>query len=191
MHNKKIDVRQLALLGVLTAMVFATSQISWQIGDIARLHMGNVMCLLGGIVFGPLIGGLSAGLGSMFYDMTNPLYISVMWITFINKFAMAFVAGIIARGGREKNPPLWRVITGAVSGQVVYIILFGLSTLLLQRFVHGNTWDGAWVKVVAQTTVSLANAVVAVAAVSMLAPPLRAALNKAGLFCIKPKAGKA
>ncbi|NMA06377.1 MAG: ECF transporter S component, partial [Ruminococcaceae bacterium] len=36
------------------------------------LHLGNVMCLLSGLLFGPVRGGLAGGIGSMMYDLFDP-----------------------------------------------------------------------------------------------------------------------
>ena len=40
-------------------------------------------------------GGLSAGIGSALYDLMDPSYASEAWITFINKFMMGLVAGLV------------------------------------------------------------------------------------------------
>ena len=86
---KKISVRELSLVGIMAAMVYVTSAylqipIPTAIGA-TRLHMGNVMCLLSGLLLGPLWGGLAAGIGSMFFDLLNPAYIASAPFTFAFK----------------------------------------------------------------------------------------------------------
>ena len=95
-QSKKFDMHSVVLVGVLAALVFALSSVEivipLSLGDGTRIHFGNIMCLLAGVLFGPLTGGLAAGFGSMIYDLTHPLFISEFWITFLTKFAMGFVA---------------------------------------------------------------------------------------------------
>ena len=43
--------------------------------DNTRIHLGNVLCLLSGLLW-RLAGRMAAGLGSAIFDLTNPLYIA-------------------------------------------------------------------------------------------------------------------
>ena len=61
---KRITIRQTAFIGIMAALVYVTSaflqiQIPTAIGS-TRLHMGNVMCLLSGLLLGGFQGGLAA-----------------------------------------------------------------------------------------------------------------------------------
>ena len=81
------------------------------------IHLGNVMCLLSGMILGPLKGGLSAGLGSAVYDLFDPAYIAESPITFLMKFAMGATCGAIAkRGGTGSRA------AGAVVGAGLYVV---------------------------------------------------------------------
>ena len=94
-QNKTFSVRKLAIIGLLSALVFIFSWVQVPIGQIARVHLGNVFCVLSGLLFGPLVGGLSSGFGSMLFDFTNPVYIAESWITFITKFFIGFLEFIL------------------------------------------------------------------------------------------------
>ena len=85
-------IYRVTLTAVFAALVFVSSMISVPIpvaiGDVTRIHLGNIFCLLSGLVLGPVGGGLAAGLGSALYDMTNrrislprplPLPLSLCW----------------------------------------------------------------------------------------------------------------
>ena len=76
------NVHTLAVIGLLSALVFVFSWVQIPFGDVARVHLGNGFCALAGLLFGPLVGGLSSGIGSMLFDFTNPAYIAESWITF-------------------------------------------------------------------------------------------------------------
>ncbi len=193
---KGLDIRKVALVGVLSALVFVLSMLEIPIplalGEETRLHLGNLMCLLAGVLFGPYVGGLSAGFGSMFYDLTHPLYVSEFWITFIMKFAMGFVAGAMARSVLKKLPDFFRCFFSALAGAGVYIVLYLAKTVIMQRFVLGNpSWPAIWALVGAKGIISGVNGLIAVVGCALLAPPLRRALDAAGLFRQGPgKTGK-
>lgn len=90
MKNKEtLSTRKLVLTALLAALVVVGSAlritIPIDIGGTTSFHLGNIMCALSGILLGPWLGGLASGLGSMIYDMMNPLYISECWLTFLTK----------------------------------------------------------------------------------------------------------
>ena len=65
--KRKITVRETTSIGIMAAAVYVSSAflqipISTAI-DNTRLHMGNVMCLLAGLLLGSWQGGLAAGIG--------------------------------------------------------------------------------------------------------------------------------
>ncbi len=182
MHEKEtFNIRTLAVIGVMSALVFALSLLSVQVTDFVRLHFGNIMCLLSGMLFGPLVGGLSSGIGSMLYDFTNPLYTPEFWITFIMKFALGFTAGMVTKKLQHRLPGAGHYALAAGAGSVVYLALFLTKTAVMQYFVYGLPWDAVLLKVGVSAATSSVNAVVAVIASTLLAPVLRKALDKAGL----------
>lgn len=183
MHYKeKLNARTLALIGVLSALVFAASWLSIPIGQTTRIHLGNIVCLMSGLVFGPWVGGVTAGLGSMLYDFTNPLFLPEFWITFLMKFAMGFVAGALARGLKRRLPRGAAYLVAAVCGQLLYIALYLFKSAMMQHFVLGNPWQAVGPVVAVNAAVSALNGAIAVAGAALLAPALRAALGAAGLF---------
>ncbi len=183
MHTKKFfTIRTLALIGVLSALVYALSMVSIPIGDVSRIHFGNIMCLLAGSLFGPVVGGLSAGLGSMFFDLSNPVYMTEFWITFLTKFAMGFVAGMLSRRLEGRVPASLRYPMAALGGQLVYILLYLFKSALMLHYVNGNAWVAVWPQLAAKGVISGINGAIAVVACALFAPALRAALDAAGLF---------
>ena len=59
MMKQQDKVKKLAVTGLLSALVFIFSWIQVPIGDVARLHLGNVFCALSGLLFGPIMGGIA------------------------------------------------------------------------------------------------------------------------------------
>ena len=87
-RNKKLMM--VVMTGLMAALVCVGSALRITLPvnvGTTSFHLGNIMCALSGILLGPVGGGLASGLGSAIYDMTNPLYISEAWITFLTKVA--------------------------------------------------------------------------------------------------------
>ena len=160
---KKISVRQTCFIGILAALVYATSAflqipIPTAIGS-TRLHMGNVLCLLSGLLLGPLQGGLAAGIGSMFFDLTNPVYIASAPFTFAFKFLMAWICGMIASAGKKEAP--WKAAIGAITGAISYVLLYLAKSFVEDRFVLGLPLDAVWLTVTQKGLVSTVNGIIA------------------------------
>ena len=71
--NQKISTKRIAMAGLLAALTAVGSGlrivIPVSIGGNSAFHLGNIFCALCGILLGPWLGGLAAGLGSAIYDM--------------------------------------------------------------------------------------------------------------------------
>lgn len=161
--KKKIPLREIALISVMSAAVYATSaflQISIPTPITAtRLHMGNVMCLLSGMLLGAWQGGLAAGIGSVFFDLTNPAYVSSAPFTFLFKFLMAWLCGKITAKSRPKQN---RFLLGAISGSALYVTLYLSKNFITHRFVLRLPLSAVWLTTFQKAIVSCINAVIAV-----------------------------
>lgn len=185
MKKKKFTVKTLCMIGIMAALVFVGTNLRIKIPagpNGTMLHLGNVFCLLGGLLFGGLPGGLAAGIGSGLFDLMSE-YASEAWITFINKFAMGLVAGLVAHLGQKaaKSEKL-RTILGAICGSLTYCLLYIGKTIVWQRWVYGMPWEGVWPIVGVKSVVTLTNGLIAVAASVLLALALRPALRKANIL---------
>ncbi len=174
--NKKLLF--IVIVGLMTALVFVGNYMSIQIGTESRVHLGNSMCLLSGLMFGPIIGGLASGLGGAIYDLTNPLYISSAPVTFLTKFAMGFVAGMLVKAlcGRKKEKILGNnnfpgITIGAICGQITYIILY-LGKSLIAKMLVGEPLKAAALSISTKAVSSCINGVLAV----IISVPLSMAL---------------
>ena len=139
---KKNTAKQLAFTGIMAALVYVTSaflqiQIPTAIGS-TRLHMGNVMCLLSGLLLGPVQGGLAAGIGTMFYDLMDPAFVAGAPFTFAFKFIMAYIAGVCARSGGAQSGSFTRNLIGCVLGEVAYIILYLGKSFISSYYLQKN-----------------------------------------------------
>ena len=182
MENKqKISTKRLVLTARLAALVVVGCAlritIPIDIGGNTAFHLGNIMCALSGILLGPWLGGLAAGLGSMIYDMFNPIYISECWITFLSKGAYGVVTGLVILGfKKEWNHGIAALATTA--GAVTYGVLYLLKPYLKSVLVKGYAAEAAWLAVVAKLPATVFNAVVAVIFAPILAVVIRKALRE-------------
>lgn len=186
--KKKISTKQIVYVALMAALVFVGTNLRIKIPvgmDGTMLHLGNVFCLLGGLLFGGLPGGLAAGFGSAIFDLTSE-YASEAWITFINKFAMGLVAGLVAHLGARRFQSAAqervRTILGAVCGSLTYCVLYLCKTILVQHFVEGLVWSAVWPIVGVKAAVTLTNGLIAVVAGVLLCFALRPALERAGIL---------
>ena len=180
---KKNTAKQLAFVGIMAALVYVTSaflqiQIPTAIGS-TRLHMGNVMCLLSGLLLGPVPGGLAAGIGSAFFDLTNPAYIASTPFTFAFKFLMAWVCGTVARLGKEQ---LWALIVGAAVGAVSYVLLYLGKSFVEDYLVLGLPFEGVILSLGTKALTSTVNGVIAAVVSVPLNLILKPLLKKANLL---------
>lgn len=182
--KRKFSTYDLVVVGVLAALIFVCTMFI-KIGPIptpvgaTQIKVANALCLMGGMLFGGVRGGLAAGIGSMFFDLLNPAFVESAPYTLVFFFLMAFVCGVVSHlGGRAGKD--WRYnLLGAISGQVAYLILnFGKKILLL--VLAGSTFGAAAASCAVSFATSCINAVIAVILSVLLAPVLRSALVRAG-----------
>lgn len=177
-QNKKL--LKMISVGLMAALVFVGNymqiKIPVSIGDITRVHLGNSMCLLAGLLFGPAAGGLASGIGAGLYDLFDPIYIVSAPYTFCSKFAMGFIAGLLNRKlageGRQYRP--FGVIIAGVIGQLVYIFLYLFKSYVTLRLI-GTDSHAALIAVLPKIATSSVNAIAAV----VISVPLFFALKKA------------
>lgn len=173
--NKNLTTKRLVYIALFTALVYIFSRF-FQIPVVTpfgqtRFHLGNVFCILAGILMGPGYGGLAAGLGSALFDLFDPVYFTSAPITFITKFALAFVAGAIYRK-RSELVDKKRLVIAAILGQLTYVFLYLLKTYITNKFVMGFTNEAVMAELIPKAGVSLFNALISVIIAFILAMPL-------------------
>lgn len=174
-------ILKIVVVGVMAALVFATSNLQIKLpvaaGEITRIHLGNSMCLLAGLLFGGVTGGLSAGIGSCIFDLLDPVFISSAPFTFVFKFLLAFVCGIIAHSKLSNGTNTKLNVMGAILGQLTYIILY-LSKGFLFSLLEGNAVSTAWITTGQKALASSVNAIAAIIIAVPLALIIRKSLSK-------------
>lgn len=179
--KKPVSVHLMCAVGLMAALVFASSYISINIPTvlgISRIHFGNAFCLLSGLLLGGLPGGLAAGIGSCFFDLTNPLYISSAPFTLVFKFLLAFVAGAISHGGGHRAESAGRNLVACIGGSLSYVVLYVGKSFLKSTLFLRTEPETALIDAAQKLGTSLANAAIAVILASLLWPMIRTALRR-------------
>lgn len=197
---KKFTTYDIVAVGLMTSIIFVLTYfikitIPTPAGD-TMLKVANAFCLLGGILFGGVKGGLAAGLGSMLYDLTDPRFVSSAPTTFLFFFFMAFVCGTIANYKITEESPLTRkrVIIASGCGAFTYVTLYITKSVISQivaarglteDLVTGGFFDQLGVAIgacTAKMVTSSTNAIIAIVVTSLIALPIKEQISKTSMY---------
>ena len=174
--GRDLETYEIVFVGVMAAMVYVVTLFRFPLLG-SKVHFANAVCLLAGLLLGPVNGGIAAGLGSALYDLTmyNEGIVNLL-ITFVSKFAMAWVCGMLA-GRTEKKQSLPRILIACVCGALTYVALYMLKT-----GVYGLIAGNIWAPVASKFPASIINAGAAIVAAPVFYHALRPALKAAGIL---------
>ncbi len=172
--KKKFTTQDMVIVGLMAATIVRV-EIPTPMGK-TMLHFATVACLLSGLLFGPVRGGLAGGIGSFFFDIFNG-WASSAPFTLVFKFAIGFLAGLITGGKACKTP---RTLLACAVGSYAYTVLY-LTKDFIRDLLLGGAVETAIADVSVKAVTSLSNGTLAIVVAALLAPALRAALVRAGM----------
>ena len=124
--TREQHTRMLCTAGLMAALACVSNFISIAT-PASRIHIGNAVCVLCGLILGPAYGFFAAGVGNAIFDIIGGYGMEFV-ITFINKGAIALVTGLIAykAAGKEtlEGRDHARVIVGSILGALTYTALY-------------------------------------------------------------------
>jgi uncharacterized membrane protein len=181
---------RMILIGLMAAMVFvATMFLKFDIPtppDKTMIKLGNAVCVLSGLLLGGVGGGLASGIGSMIFDLTDPVFAPEAWITLIRFFLMGLIAGSIAHAGGKNGRSFKLNLIAAISASAFSLLFYIAKSVLTQMALAGNfTMNQLMIALGAISPKIIAGSINAVAAVviaMILIKPLVGALDRAGLL---------
>lgn len=187
--NSSTLVTKIVFTGVMAAIICVITTFRIPLGQ-SKVHFANSMCLLGGLLLGPVWGGAAAGLGSAIYDVVLGGYgFFDALITFVSKFAMAFVTGIlyqvwVKRKNRDRDwkQEFFPLVLSCVIGALTYVGLYMLKTWLFKLYVEPVPADTIPTVMVAKLIPSLINAAFAVVTAPIFLHAVRPPLKAAGIM---------
>ncbi len=188
MKAKDSKIFDIVFVGVLAAMVYVVTLFRFPLLG-SKVHFANAVCLLAGMLLGPTLGGFAAGIGSALYDaFTGYDFVNVL-ITFVSKFAMAWVCGKIMDATVKGNHRFDRTLLASVAGALTYVALYMLKT-----YIFGLIAGNGWAAVISKFPASIINAGAAIVAAPVFFHAVLPALKSSGaLRYLRPAetAGKA
>jgi uncharacterized membrane protein len=174
MKKQDLKVAELVFTGVLAAMVYVVTLFRFPLLG-SKVHFANAVCLLGGMLLGPWLGGAAAGLGSALFDAFNGYDALNVLITFVSKFAMAWVCGAIMHRSGKSRLRADRTVLSAVAGALTYVALYMLKT-----YIFGLIAGNGWAAVISKFPASIINAGAAVVAAPIFFHAVLPALKSSG-----------
>jgi uncharacterized membrane protein len=188
MNQNKSQLTRIVFGAVMAAIICVITLFRIPLGQ-SKVHFANAMCLLAGLLLGPVTGGLSAGLGSALYDVLFGGYDFLnAAITFVSKFAMAWVTAMIYRAWKRKHedaalgatlPPLF---LSCIAGSLTYVALYMLKTWIFKMWVEPVPVDTIPTVLVAKLVPSLINAAFAVVVAPLFYHAVLPALRSTGIY---------
>ena len=133
MNSKTLRLVNSALFAALTCVATMCIHIPTP-GTGGYIHPGDALVILSGIVLGSLYGGLAAGIGSALADMLFGYYLYVP-VTFIIKFAVAFLSAVIYRKLRDHGTG--KTFACIVCGAAATVVVAG-GYLSFELLIYGR-----------------------------------------------------
>ena len=187
-RNSNPTIIRSVFTGVMAAIICVITMFRIPLGQ-STVHFANSMCLLSGLLLGPVWGGTAAGLGSAIYDVVLGGYSFFdALITFVSKFAMAWVTGILyqawvlKKGEKNWKEELLPLVIACVLGALTYVALYMLKTWLFKMYVEPVPVDTIPAVMVGKLIPSLINAAFAVVTAPIFYHAVRPALKSAGIL---------
>ena len=176
MKSSRWNLLTIVFVGVLAAMVYVVTLFRFPLLG-SKVHFANAVCLLAGMLLGPAQGGMAAGLGSALYDAFNGYDLLNVLITFVSKFAMAFVCGVIMEKEGRRKDKFDRAVIAAAAGALTYVALYMLKT-----GVYGAIAGNIWAPVASKFPAAIINAGAAIVAAPIFYRAVLPALKSGGIL---------
>lgn len=198
LNNQKKPALLIAQVGIMAALcylAFTFLQIKIPVGsEFTSFHLGNTFCVLAALLFGGIPGGIAGAIGMGIGDLLDPVYITSAPKTFLLKFFIGFITGLIAHkvgkislrkddGSQQSSGHvfLWTLL-GATAGMLFNVIFEPIISYLYKHYILGVDAELASILAKWQTATTFVNAVLAVIIATALYMALRPALIKANIF---------
>jgi len=129
--------RNIIVAGLMAALVtVGTMLIQIPVGLSGYVHLGDSMVYFAGVLFGPVLGGLAAGLGSFLADMLSGYAVYAL-PTFVIKGLDAVVIALVYKMISGKTESSKRKMTAYIIAFVCGSILMASGYFLFETFMYG------------------------------------------------------
>ena len=133
--NTQNRTMRIVLAGLFAALTCVATMIIRIPTFKGYVHIGDCMVIASGVILGPVVGGLAAGIGSMLADLLGGYFVFSA-ATFVIKFAAAFGAGIVFSAFRKvfKKYSLPGTVLAGVAAEVVVVLGYFVFEIFYEGF---------------------------------------------------------
>ena len=121
--NTQSKTLRIVLAGLMAALTCVATMIIRIPTIKGYVHIGDCMVIASGIILGPVLGGLAAGIGSMLADLLGGYYVFSV-ATFVIKFLAALAAGLtfnfVKKVSKKYNLPA--VIAAGFASEIIVVL---------------------------------------------------------------------
>lgn len=191
-NEKTLKIVITGLMAALCYVAFTFLKIPIPVpgGDTTALHIGNAFCVLAALLLGGVYGGVAGALGMTIADLLDPAYITSAPKTFILKFCIGLIAGLIAHkiahiteDHDAKYILKWSLIA-SVCALGFNVIADPVVGYFYKNFILGVPSPAAKIMATCAAGATAVNAVVGTIVVVIVYSALRPVLKKAGIFFV-------
>ena len=133
LSKQKEALFKIILTALFAALCFVGVLIRIPLPTGAFVHLGNTMCILAALLIGGVYGGIAGSLGMGLFDLTHGYGGAGLVRTFLLKFFMGLIAGLIFKLILKKKLNVKKIT-------IIFVIIIGLLfiTLLTLSIVSYN-----------------------------------------------------
>ena len=169
MNNRTKKLVFTAMFAVINYVAFTYGKITIPVtaGTSTAIHIANAIVVLSSWFLGPVYGGLAGAIGLSIADVLDPRYIASAPKTFLLKFMIGLISGLVAkhfhlREKEEKREIILVTTTAAIAGLGFNVFADPIVGYLYRNYLLGIPQEAA--KIIA-TWVAGATAINAVVCV--------------------------
>lgn len=193
--NPALLIAKVGIMAALSYLAFTFVQIKISAGgDFTSFHLGNTFCVLAALLFGGVPGGIAGAIGMTIGDLLDPVYITSAPKTFILKFCIGLITGLVAHKiGKitlkteeghtqsSKHVFLWTLL-GSSAGMLFNVIAEPVLSYFYKRYILGVDAEASAILAKFQSLTTFVNAILTVVIAVALYTALRPALIRTGIF---------
>ena len=188
-HQTTTKLAQTAIFAALCYVAF-TLQIKIPVpgGDATSIHAGNAFCALAALILGGGYGGLAGAVGMTIGDLLDPIYIVGAPKTFVLKFMIGLIVGLVAHRIAKINDSTdkkyvmkWSTLA-CVAGLGFNVIADPVVGYFYKQYILGQPQQMAETLAKISGAATLINAVVSIVLAGLLYNAVRPVLLKSGLI---------
>ncbi|MEE1258260.1 MAG: ECF transporter S component [Lachnospiraceae bacterium] len=187
-NNRIYKLSLSGLMAALSYVVFTFLQIKITLpgGDATSIHLGNAICVLGGLLLGGAYGGIGGAIGMTIGDLFDPVYVLYAPKTFLLKFCIGYITGFIAHKcgkistSNDTSHVLKWTILATVSGLLFNVVFDPLVGYYYKLCILGK--PAAELTLAWNVTATSINAILSAFVSVIVYMTLRPAMRKANLL---------